>query len=521
MRANAWDKIVSFFSPRSAFQRTRFRVAASMIARKYEGAAKGRRTKNWLANSTSANTEIEISLPLLRDRSRQLVRDNPYAAKGMQVITSNVVGWGVFTQVKVDSAQANTSGKNKSAKNREADLSSRWKAWSETTACDYDSRNNMAGLQRLVMRTVVEGGEVFVRRRRSGRRTVRTSDGIEAEVPAVQLQLLEGDFLDVHARGLQQASDGNIIIQGIEFDKEGNRVAYHMFEDHPGNALSSTGVSIKDRFKVVRIPASEIKHVYRMDRAGQIRGVPWLAPVMLRLRDFDEFEDAQLVRQKVAAMFAVFVKDIDDSDVLPQVSGESEIGEKVEPGIIEHLPPGKDITLANPPGVTGYAEYASTMLHSIAAGLGITYESMTGNWSAVNYSSGRMGYLEMGRNIEEWRNDIMISQFICPTFDWFLEGCDILGVEVSRARAYHTPPKRDMVDPQKEIEAMKDAVRSGFSTLSDSIRSMGYDPEAHFAALAADNKMIDDLKLVLDTDPRADVKRVAADAQAAQPVPVA
>src|SRR4051812_20695180 len=105
---NRWDKFVGYFSARQELKRAQYRTAAKFV-RKYEGASDGRRTKNWKATGTSVNTEIQSSLAVLRNRSRQMVRDNAYANRGMQVITSNVVGWGILSQIKVDAGQTNSS----------------------------------------------------------------------------------------------------------------------------------------------------------------------------------------------------------------------------------------------------------------------------------------------------------------------------------------------------------------------------------------------------------------------------
>lgn len=515
---NFFDRFLSFISPSVGARRARAR-ALELALRKYEGASQGRRTKNWRASSSSANAEIEGSLRVLRDRSRQLVRDNATAARAMQVITSNVVGWGIFTQIKVAPKQTNANGQNSSADKAAKEISRVWKAWSESTACDFDGRHDLCGLQRLIMRTVPEGGEVLVRLRRVGKRTVVQPDGRTIQLPPIALQILEGDFLPLDVSYSQTGAVlGNKIVQGIELDSEGKRVAYHLYEEHPGNNIPLTD-SIMGQTKTVRVPANEVLHIFRTDRAGQLRGAPWLAPVMITLRDFDEFEDAQLVRQKIAAMFAVFIKDLDGADVLPTSEDEVEIGEKVEPGIVEFLPPGKDISFASPPGVEGYRDYTSGQLHRIATGLGITYESVTGDLSQVNFSSARMGFLEMNRNIEEWREGIMIQQFLSPVFQWFKEVAPLVGLEVSRALAFFTAPKREMVNPKEEIDALKSAVRAGFQTLSGAIQELGYDPEEHFAQLKSDNDLLDKLGLVLDTDPRADADRIPPQAQPANPAP--
>ncbi len=520
VKLNAIDKVVSALSPKAGLRRARYRAIEALLEtqiRKYEGAGAGRRTKNWKAASSSANTEIQQSLVTLRNRSRQLVRDNAYAAKAAQTITANVVGWGIHTQIKVLAGQSNSRGTNTMVERRTRELTRQWRAWAEGVHCDYDMRLNFAAIQRLVMRGVFESGEIFIRKRRTGaRREVAGADGYPVLLPGIQLQVLESDFCDMTGAISSQADPGNAIIQGIEFSPTGQRVAYHFYDEHPGNAYSYPGQSFKASSKTIRVPADEVIHVYRMDRPGQIRGAPWLSPVMLKLKDFDEYEDAQLVRQKVAAMFAVFVKDLDGVDPLLASEGEDELHEKVEPGIIEILPPGKDITLANPPGVQGYGEYSSNVLHAVAAGIGITYESVTGDFSRVNFSSGRMGHLEMSRNIEEWR-EMLISQFCNPVVGWWMQDVAILGVDTTRAVAHYTAPKREMIDPVKETAALKDQVRSGFKTLSEAIRESGYEPEEHLLEYKADMELLDKYGLKLDTDVRQDAGPPAA--QAAQPAP--
>jgi lambda family phage portal protein len=310
----------------------------------------------------------------------------------------------------------------------------------------------------------------------------------------MQIQVLEPDMIDSLKEG--DLPNGGFIVQGIEFDAIGRRVAYWLFQRHPGdmvNLSSSFGAS-------KRVPASEIAHIYRADRPGQVRGVPWLAPVMIRLHDFDQYEDAQLLRQKIAACFTAFIHDMEAP--VDSTKKKKVLSEKLEPGAIEILPPGKDIKFNSPPGVEGYSEYASQMLHAIAAGMGITFEALTSDYSQVNYSSARMGWLEFQRNIEQWRWNMMIPQFCETAWDWFVEAATLAGRKTKGASASWTPPRREMIDPTKEIPAIRDAVRVGLTSISESIRENGSDAEAVLQQIADDNKMIDSLGLVLDSDGR-------------------
>ncbi len=489
IRSTWFDKTIEFFSPKAGLRRKRAKIFNAYLKRKYEGADAGRRTSGWNTNNQSANAEIATGLPRVRDRARDLVRNNPYAARGVQVISNNVVGRGIKTHIKVDD--------NSKTSLRERTLNNVWRTWAETTACDYEGINTLAGLQRMAMRAVVESGEIFIRRRFVERRIVRGLDGKPVEVPPIQLQLLESDFISLNRRsGI--LPNGNQVIQGIELDETGKRVAYHMFLAHPGgNDLVSAS-----RFSTVRIPASEILHLYRPDRPGQLRGMSWLANIMLRLRDFDIFEDAQLKRQQCSAMWVAFVHDMEGLDETEEDKETIVLNEKMEPGRIDLLPPGKDVKFASPPGAENYGEYTSVILHSIASGLGITYESLTGNLADVNFSSGRMGWLEMQRNIDTWRANILITQMLRPTFEWFAGTAELIGLRMNGARAVHTAPKREMIDPVKEALALKGMVRSGFKTQSDVIRELGADPDTHFEEMKTDNETVDRLKLTLDTDPR-------------------
>lgn len=260
----------------------------------------------------------------------------------------------------------------------------------------------------------------------------------------------------------------------------------------------------------VRVPASEIIHLYRMDRAGQVRGVPWGAPVLIKLRDFHEYEDAQLVRQKIAACFAAFVRDADQQQVNEPSGGI--LDEKIEPGTIHVLPAGKDIEFGSPPTVgADYEPYATVTLRAIASGFGVTYECLTQDYSKVNYSSGRMGWIEFHRNIEHWRWNILIPHFCETVWTWFMEAAELVGRIDAQGmpKATWTPPRREMIDPTKETDAQITAVRGGLKSLSEVVRENGGDPARHFDALKADNDRFDKLGLKLDCDPRTTNKQGA------------
>ncbi len=480
-KPNWIDKAVGYLSPQAGAARARARLQMDLF-RSYEGATTGRRTSGWVTGGSGANSALGAGLTNLRARSRDLVRNNPYATRGIEAIATNIVGTGIIPQFK---------GKNQ---RRVDELTGVWKEWAETTACDADGMNDIYGLQELIVRTTTESGECLIRRRRR-----KSSDGLP--IP-LQLQVLEPDFIDTTKEG--ELGNGNYAIQGVEFDTIGRRVAYWMYDAHPGERT----MSFKSTYTSRRVPASEIIPVYKVKRPGQVRGAPWLAPVIIRLRDFDEYEDAQLVRQKIAACFTAFIQDIEmPADPKKTNGGE---GEKLEPGAIERLPAGKTVTLANPPGVQGYSEYTNVVLHACAIGLGIPYEVMTGDYSNVNFSSGRMGWIEFHRNIQSWRWLLFIPRASVPIVKWFSEAAALEGYNTNDVTASWTAPRREMIDPTKEIPAIKEGIRSGIVTLSEAIREQGNDPKEHLKEFAEDMKMLDELNIKLDCDPRQGKESAAA-----------
>lgn len=445
--------------------------------RKYEGAAKSKRMRNWRTDSTSANSAIYGSLETLRNRSRDLKRNNPFAARGLQAIATNTVGKGIKTQFRDKNSDAPTNPAEEI-----------WKPWAESKVFDFDGRYDIFGFQRMIMQATPESGEILIRKRINKKLAF-----------PLQYQILESDFLDTDKTQVQ-SDNGNTIIQGIEFDQDGKRVAYWIFEQHPGAFYEQTNLKT---LVSKRVLASEIRHIFRQERPGQARGVPWLAPVMVRLKDLDDYEDAQLMRQKIAACFTAFVQDI-SADVMDsndaEKSGGAELSERVEPGLIEFLPSGKTVTFSAPPEVANYDQFTKNVLRSVGAGLGVSYEVLTGDLSEVNFSSARLGWIEMQRNLEVWRKELVIDGFLSGVVEDFIEVCKILGKDFSQMTPVHTPPRREMIDPTKEIAAAEASIKAGLSTWSEELMALGKDPEEHFAQYAKDKQMIDTYQLKLTSD---------------------
>lgn len=448
----------------------------------WDAAGSGKRLTYWQPENSAINSLLGNHLETLRSRARDMVRKNPYASNIIETLVSNTVGTGIKPQSKAQNAEFRKA------------VQALWLRWSDEA--DSHGVHDFYGLQASICRSMIEGGECFVRFR-----VRRPEDGLS--VP-LQLQALESEHLDTSVNRI--LATGNIVRNGIEFNKLGQREAYYLFREHPGEKLLvSNGES-------VRIPASEVLHIYKPLRPGQIRGEPWLSRVLLKLYELDQYDDAELVRKKTAAMFAGFITRLDPE---ANMMGEGAANEQgmalagLEPGTMQLLEPGEDVKFSNPSDVgANYEAFMRQQLRAIAVGMGITYEQLTGDLTNVNYSSIRAGLIEFRRRCATLQHHVMVFQFCRPVWNLWIELALLSGALPAQDKdnsikdVKWIPQGFDWVDPLKDQQAQQMAVRNGFKSRSEVISELGYDAEEIDQEITADNNRADEAGFVLDSDPR-------------------
>jgi len=449
----------------------------------------GRRALAWRPGSPGAVSALAETGEALRTRSRDLVRRNAWANAAIEAYVANAVGTGIKPQSQI--ADEATRAK----------VHALWRDW--TDEADAAGLTDFYGLQALACRALLEGGECLARLRPR-----EAKDGLS--VP-LQIQLLEPEHLPISLN--REAPNGNVIRAGIEFDGLGRRVAYHLYPSHPEDGVFAP-MSRQGGLDTVRIPAAQVLHVFRPLRPGQIRGEPWLARALVKLNELDQYDDAELVRKKTAAMFAGFVTRSSPDDPLPgEVTTEPGVAlGGLEPGTMQMLEPGEDIKFSEPADVgSTYDSFLRTQFRAIAAAIGVTYEQLTGDLTGVNYSSIRAGLLEFRRRCEMVQHAVLAFQLCRPIWTAWMDAAVMSGAlelpgyrKSSRAfRACKWVPQGwSWVDPEKEFTAIKLAIRSGLISRAEAVSSFGYDVETMDREIAADNARADDLGLILDSDPR-------------------
>lgn len=475
-KLSGWDRFLISLAPKWGLSRVRARAAVESFARHYEAASPTRRTQGWPRTFGDVDAIMRVAMVELRMHARDLIRNNGYARRGQRIVANNTVGCGIIPKaISDDAALALKAIKI-------------WKAWARSTKCESEERHTFYGIQHLVMKSDFSDGEVLIRRRWR-----RAKDNLTLPI---QLQVLEADFLDQGINQLDSSQAGGPIIAGVEFDKIGKRAAYWLFDKHPGSGRNS-GPS-------KRVDASDIAHITYTERASQTRGVSWLGSGILNFKDLDEYEDAELMKQKIAACFAAFVTDLDGfgSGLGEDVVGEP-LQDQLEPGMFLQLPPGKTVVSASPPGVTSDSLPTRT-LRKLAAGIGVPFSELTGDYSQENFSSARMARLAHWGNVHDWQQNMLIPLLCNRVWEWMIEAAEVAGLLPADCgvTAEWTAPPMPMIEPDREGLGIQRLVRSGALTPGEMVREQGFDPDEHWAAYAADLKKLDALGIVIDSDAR-------------------
>lgn len=471
---------------------TRAGFVLPTIKASYEAAGTGRRSAGWATTSTGPNVTALPNLTALRARARYGARNDPYAAGALDKLVSNTIGTGITPKPQHPNATLR------------AVMQDLWSDWCDEA--DADGVLEFYGLQALMTRAVYEAGECFARLR-----SRRASDGLS--VP-LQVQILEADFVPLGLNTKTPA--GNRIRAGIEFNAIGQRVAYWLHPEHPGETPQG-GLSLA---KLTRVPAENILHIYEPLRPGQLRGIPQAAPVLLRLRALDQFDDATLFRQQVANLFAGFIKRPapDGTDPLtgktPDYDASHTPIAALEPGTMQELLPGEDVEFANPPGAGGeYPNFMRQQLLAVATGYGLPYEVLTGDLVGVSDRAIRVVLNEFRRRIQQRQWAVFVHQFCRPIRNRWLDLAVLSGAinipdYAQNARVYRrtkwAPQGWAYIHPVQDVQAKKLEVRAGFRSRSDVVLEQGYDAEGIDAEQAADNQRADSLGLRYDSDPRHD-----------------
>lgn len=464
---------------------------AETISPEYEAADTGRRMSFWGLSGSGPNSVLAGGQVSIRNRARSLRRNNPVVAGGVDSYVSNLVGTDISPSWDLE---------NQEQKQELQD------AWARSVwEMDYTGSVDFYGLQEQAASGMVVDGESLARM------VVRPrSKGLF--IP-FQVQMLEPDHLDIGYNDF--ARNGNEIRLGIEW-KDGARQAYHLWKEHPGEQYL-TAVDTASR---QRVHAADMTHVFRPLRAGQQRGGSFLASLITKLYEIDQYDDAEVVRKKCAAMWQPFFYNETPAAKAPIFKASDIV---LEPGTANRLPQGWKVEFSDPADVgANYETFMKVQFRMIARGLGITYEQLTGDLRGATFSSLRAGLIEFRRLCQMVRVRTMVGQFTRPiVLRWLHVGVlsgafktipvqEYLASPYTFQRISFIPQAFDYVQPLVDRQAVQMDIRNGLTTRDEQAQLQGRDVDRIDRTNRDRNKITDGYGLVYDCDPRRTTKQGAA-----------
>lgn len=493
------DGAIAPLAPGWAAQRmaARARLASATIAaesvRRYDAASFGRRTAGWDRTASSIDAENARGRALLAWAGHDLVRNNKYASAAVGQLVSMIWGDGISLQaihpVKLIQRRA------------QDDLD----RWCESKV---DGFGDWYGHGKVSVREMIVGGETL---------TLWKPDDTGPDGRVVGL---EGPQLDIMRTW--RLADGGKVVQGVQFDQGGDRTGYWLFDEHPNDVVIGSSMYAQLR------PAEHVDHMFERLRHRQTRGVSWLGAVAMTLHDIGEIEDAKRLQAKVQACMALIIQPGEGQQASPLAApvplagddGVKPLGETMSPGMIARLRSGETVSAVNPTPSSDMVAFIKHELGGVAANM-VPYHLMTGDVSQANYTGLRASMNGAYARIGDWQQNEVIPLLCRP-----------MGVRRMRRLAMQTGdprylavrfgvalPRRMMVDPMKDLLPEILEMRAGLKTLDQGLAERGLNTEDHLQALAAMNKRLDELQLIVEVDPRRLTDSGILQAAMGQPAP--
>jgi hypothetical protein len=456
------------------------RVALGRV-RSYGAAAVNRLTADWNIQNVSPDTDLFRDLRIMRARSRQLAKNDPYFGQFIRLVRKNVVGaQGFRLNVRsVNGFKPDGTVIYDEPANRAMEMG--FEEFSKKKNFTTAKTITRAEFERLVVGTVAIDGEAFIRR----------AKGFPGNAFRYALQLIPADCLDERLN--TTLPGGNYIRLGVEKNQWDQPVAYHLRRQNPVDFVAGNGTEYM--VPTERIDASEIIHLFVQEAPQQTRGVPWLYAAMAKLNMLGAYEEAELVAARVASCKLGFIT----NDEATEYDGDGYAADgsqfdNSEPGQFKQLAKGQKVQSWDPnhPNAA-FAEFHRAMMRGVAMAGGVAHHSITGDLSQVNYSSARIGLLDERDSylmLQSWFKDHCADD----VFEDFLTMAITTGqvaLPMAKFDKFNKPTWRgrrwSWVDPQKEVAAYAAAVKEGFTSRTAVIEQMN--GEESFEDIVAELKV--------------------------------
>ncbi|MDR6431294.1 lambda family phage portal protein [Brucella pseudogrignonensis] len=365
----------------------------------------------WRPALRDARDDVAKSYLEAAARAIDALHNSGWIAGAIEQAVASTIGTGLRLSPRPDRIALGWD--EKQANEWTSHVERRWILWSDNPVeCDAAGKHTMGELTAMELKTWYAYGETTgllpsIRRSLSQSRT------------KVQLVLPH--------RLVQDTEPLSKLYQGVKTDDFGFPLSYRFMRD--GVFRHTVDIAARDG-----MGRPQVFHIYQ-GAPGQIRGITPFAPILRVLRQYDQLADATLTAALIQSIFAATVESEAPTEALLQAlqdpteqdgaagsPAESLFGfkqawynqTKIDLGVggrIAHLFPGEKLTMnrSEHPNDT-YEAFTKFLLREIAACLGMTVETLTGDYTGATYSSVRMS------TAEKWPITLSRRANICGRF---------------------------------------------------------------------------------------------------------
>ena len=441
----------------------------------------------WITNPGNAEDDIDLNSSKLRERARDLYEGGGLARSGPETLTTSVVGWGIHPKPEIDGEFLNMT--DEAREEAERNILREFKLWAENTMCDAERQQNFYGLQQLAFLSMLMSGDVFALfGMKENRRTPYQTT----------IRLLEADRIcNPNSSGSSESAEsdgGGRIIDGVEIDKEGAVIRYHIASRSP-NAGSDSSELTWEKIDAYGSDTGypNILHIMTYERPEQRRGIPFVsAEIELikqieinieLIKQFSRYMNAELAGKVVSAMLTLFITSKEDDGKAGMEDAvnedekvtDDELKLELAPGAIYDLPPGKDVTTVDPKrSDTQFESFVNTCITVIASSMGIPKEVLIKKYES-NYTAARAALLDFWRTVRVYRTRFNTA-FNQPIYEQWLSEAVATG-RIDAPGFFDDPAVRQAwcgcswmgtsmghVDPLKEVNAAAVRIAQNIST---------------------------------------------------------
>ena len=445
--------------------------------RAYEAGEVTRFNDGWMPVNQDTENSDRTQRDLVKARARYLEDNSDIANGAIGGIVRNVVGTGIKLQARTRDEVLNKQ------------IEKLWREWCRAENCDITGQQTFEELQTMLLRRKIVDREILVKK------VIRRGKKFPLCLPVIKSDLLSQTMLTA-------PKTNNVIRSGVELDAHLKPLAYWVNKKSPDGYIE---------YDPDRIPASQMIHLWLRSKPDQIRGMSDLTPIIKRLKDTQDYLDAETIAAKIAACFSVFITTQTGAPGMVGRVGTAKDPEKkklqsIRPGMIKYLAPGESVSTANPSrSIASAKDYVAIQERLAGAGMGISYELMSRDFNNSSFSAARQGMLEDRKTFEPIQ--AFMSEHLCmPIYREWMDTCVLAGLldipdyfanKEEYQLAEWVAPGWAWIDPQKEVSADIAAIQNGGKTMSQWCAERGYDWREQLEQMALEKKTAEEMGLTL------------------------